>query len=364
MNLRATFEHPGRLATLTVFFSLLSVIVAQSKPPEPRRVFYKDLHPFGFITEAHGHTVGSFNDISFLSNDLLLVTVNTRTYGAVEPSFSDQPVSKLLLFDVSRGQLVMSTEMPLEKAEGSVRTTRGGKFVLLNESGLHLCSLELECGSPFPTRGPLFSSPQGTRIVVGGNARTPQKLLDGDMKEVAQFPWGNPNVVPGDSGLLIRQDGKLFVRFAGRPDQPLSFGGSGIWPEARFLNQETIADFESDKALAVARVDGTVLFRVPVTARWELAEVTTAASGSRFCLHQAGYTRLNSIVNFLDIDNGRPFNFESVSVISVDTGKVVLEQRWDPRPYVGLLAAPALSPDGRKLAIIRKGFLEVYDAKW
>jgi hypothetical protein len=183
------------------------------------------------------------------------------------------------------------------------------------------------------------------------------------MKEVAQFPWGNPNVVPGDSGLLIRQDGKLYVRFAGRPDQPLSFGGIGVWPEARFLNRETVSDFESDKALAVAKVDGTVLFRIPVTARWELAEVITAASGSRFCLHQAGYTTLNSIVNFLDIDNGRPFNFESVSVISVDTGKILLERRWDPRPYVGRLAAPALSPDARKLAIIRNGILEVYDAK-
>ncbi len=363
MNLRAAFEHRGRLVTLTFVFSLLSAIVVQSKPPEPKGIFYQDLHFFGFITEAHGRTIGSFTDINFLSSDLLLVTVNTRMYGSFEPSFSDQPISKLLLFDISRGQLVKSMEMPVEKAAGSVRATRGGQFVLLNESGLHRCSLDLECSLLFLTRGPLFSSPQGARLVVGGNAKTPQKLLDGEMNEVDQFPWGNLNVVPGDRGLLIRQDGKLHIRFAGRPDQPLSFGGGGIWPEARFLNQETIADFESDKALAVARGDGTVLFRVPVTARWELAELTTASSGSRFCLHQAGYTIQNSIINFLDIDNGRPFNFESVSIISVDTGKVVLEERWDPRPYVGLLAAPALSPDGRKLAIIRKGILEVYDAK-
>jgi hypothetical protein len=264
MNLlRATFEHTGRLVALIVVFSLLPAIVVQAEIPEPKRVFYQDLHTFGFITEGHGRTIGSFTDINFLSNDLLLITVNTRMYGAVVPSFSDQPVSKLLLFDISQGRLVRSTEMPVEKAEGSVRATRGGQFVLLNESGLRVCSVELECGSPFLTRGPLFAFPQGTRIVAGGNAKTPQKLLDGDMKELAQFPWNNPNVVPGDGGLLIRQDGKLYARFAGGSDQPLSFGGGGIWPEARFLNRETISDFESDKTLAIAKVDGTVLFRVP-----------------------------------------------------------------------------------------------------
>jgi hypothetical protein len=59
----------------------------------------------------------------------------------------------------------------------------------------------------------------------------------------------------------------------------------------------------------------------------------------------------------------RPFNFESVGVISVGTGKSLLEQRGDPRPYVGGLAPPALSSDCRKLAVIGKGFLEVYDVQ-
>ena len=34
---------------------------------------------------------------------------------------------------------------------------------------------------------------------------------------------------------------------------------------------------------------------------------------------------------------------------------------WDPRPYEGDLTDPALSPDGYKLAVIRKGRLEVFD---
>jgi len=141
----------------------------------------------------------------------------------------------------------------------------------------------------------------------------------------------------------------------------LPFGGLGIWPEARFLNGSTIADFESEKAIAVSAIDGTILFRVPVRARWHVAEVTTAASGSRFCLHEAGYTTLSSIVNFLDIDNARPLNFESIDVISIESRKSILELRWDPRPYVGYLSAPALSPNGHRLALIRDGYLEIFE---
>jgi hypothetical protein len=318
------------------------------------------LHPFGFLTETHGQIIGNFADINFLSDDLLLVTVNNRIYGGVVHSFTDQPVSKLLLFDVSRRSLLKTSEMLVEKAAGSVRSIRSGQFVLLNELGLHLCSRELDCGLPVITRGPLFVSPEGSRISVGGNSKTEQKLLDSALVELEHFPWMNPNVIPGDGSLLIRRDKKLYVRLPGKPDQLLPFGGGGIWPDARFLDRNTIADFESDKALAIARIDGTILFRVPVTARWHVTDIVTSPFGSRFCFHEAGYTTLNSVMNFYDIDDGRPLNFESVNVISVETGKSLLELRWDPRPYVGYPTTPALSPDGHKLAVIRNGFLEVF----
>jgi hypothetical protein len=87
----------------------------------------------------------------------------------------------------------------------------------------------------------------------------------------------NPNVIPGDGSLLIRRDKKLYVRLPGKPDQLLPFGGAGIWPDARFLDRNTIADFESDKALAIARIDGTILFRVPVTTRWHVTDILRLA---------------------------------------------------------------------------------------
>jgi hypothetical protein len=67
-------------------------------------------------------------------------------------------------------------------------------------------------------------------------------------------------------------------------------------------------------------MNGTVLFRVPVQARWEMPGVLASASGNRFCFHEKGYTAWNSFVNFLDIDHGRPVNFESIYVMSTDSG--------------------------------------------
>jgi hypothetical protein len=351
-----------RFAAILTILASLVVAVANGWPPERKALFRQDLHPFGFLTVAHGRSIASFTDINFLSDDLLLVTVNQRSYGPIEKLLSDQPPSTLLLFDVSQRVLLKTKEMSVEKASGSVMAVEGGQFILLNESGLRLCSQELECGLPFVTRGPLFVSPAGTRVAVGGNGQTEQELLDAaSLKELDRFAWHNPTIIPGEHSLLIRQGGKLYVRLPEHPDQQLSFGGSGVWPEARFLNDTTIADYESDKALAVAKIDGTILFRVPTSARWHVTEVATAASGSRFCFHEARYTTLNSVVNFLDIDSGRPFNFEEVRVLSTNSGKSLFELHWDPRPYIGYLSAPALSPNGRRLAVIRNGFLEIFE---
>jgi len=335
---------------------IFTAVVANGERGQPRPLFRQDLHPFGFLTEGSGRIAANYADINFLSADLVLVTVNNRVFEPVEKLFSDQPPSKLLLFDISLKSLLKSSEMSVEKAAGSVKAIRDGQFVLLNQSGLLLCSRDLECGPPLQTPGPLFVSPQRTRIAVGGNGRTEQKLLDAStLKELEHFSRSS-YIIPGDSGLLIRQDGKLYVRLPGKPDEQLSFGQAG------FLDEASIYYFESSRILAVAKTDGTVLFEIPVSTRSHVRQIVTAASGSRFCYYEAGYTAGNSFVNFLDIDSGRPLNFEQVKVLSIDSGKSLLELHWDPRPYKGPLSVPALSPNGRRLAVIRHGFLEVFEA--
>jgi hypothetical protein len=355
------FCHTTRAAVCFGFLTVC-VLVACRQSPGPSPTFRVDLRPYGFVTEkAPGEIAASFTDLNFLSNDLVLATVNNRVFGPVERADSDEPPSKLLQFEISGKRLLKNLDTPVEKHSDSVKAVQDGRFAMLNESGLRLCSHDFECGPPLPTHGPLLVSPAGTRIVVGGDGQTEQRLLDGaTLTELARFPPHN-SVVPCDGALLfIRKDHTVYVRPLGKPDRVLPFRDADFYPEVRCINQNSVAGFESDKALAVANMNGTVLFRVAVQARWEMPDVLASASGNRFCFHEKGYTAWNSFVNFLDIDHGRPVNFESISVMSTDSGAQVFELRWDPRPYMGTPVTPVLSPDGHKVAVIRHGILEVY----
>lgn len=358
-----------RLAVLLASIAVIALAGCRNVPKPTLRaqpVFRRDLRPFGFPTEAGGRIVGSYSDLNFLTDDMVLVTVNTRTYG-VDESHPDEPPTKFLLFDIARSSLLKTAEMPVDKATGSVRAAANGGFVVLNRAGLHLCSREMECGPELKGRAPLFVSPGRTRIAIAEIGKTGQTLLDGvALNQLQQFPWFDPAVVPGDNGLIVIEDDKLYVRLPGKPDQALPFNtgdlrSNGVWPQVGFLDASTIAALVSDKTLAVVGIDGKPRYRVPVRTRSHLAEVRTSMSGSRFCLHQAGYSFLGSILAFLDPD--RPFNYEAVNVMATDSGKSRFRLTWDPRPYTGNLSSPALSPNGHRVAFIRHGFLEIFEVR-
>jgi hypothetical protein len=355
-----TSRHATSLA-LGFCFLAVSMLASCQQPLGPIPTFRADLLPYGFIMEAPGEIAANYSDIAFLSDDLVLATVNNRVFAPVGRTDSDDPVSKLLLFEISGKRLLKVFDARLEKHADSVKSAQAGRFALLNESGLRLCSPDFDCGPPHPTKGPLRVSPSGARIVVGGAGQTEQKLLDGaTLTELARFAPDH-SVVPCDGALLfITKDRSVYVRPLGKPDRLLPFADVDFYPGVRCLNQSSIAGFESDKSLAVVSMDGPVLFRVPVRARWGMPEILASASGDRFCFHEKGYTAWNSFVNFLDIDHGRPVNFETVAVMSTDSGTQLFELGWDPRPYIGTPVTPALSPDGHRLAIIRHGILEVY----
>jgi hypothetical protein len=341
-----------------VFIGILAVLGQPSEPPSTFRV---DLRPYGFVTKIPVHAAAGYTNINFLSDDLVLVTVNNRLFGPLDRTFSDLPPSKFLLFEVSQNRFLKSIDMPLEKYPGSVKAVADGRFVILTKTGLQLCTRDLECRPPLPARGPLLVSPAGTRIAVVGNGNTDQVLLDGKtLNELARYARGNPSIVPCDGAILAIKDRKVYFRGSGQADRQLPFEDASVNPSARCINRKTVADFESNKKLAVASMDGHVLFRVPVRARWQMPEVVTSASETRFCFYEKGYTARNTFVNFLDIDEGRPVNFESISVMSTDSGKKLFELQWDPRPDARILTRPALSPDGRKIAVIRHGILEIF----
>jgi hypothetical protein len=131
----------------------------------------------------------------------------------------------------------------------------------------------------------------------------------------------------------------------------------GNFPESRFLNSELLAclDWYASEVV-VTGMDAKPIRRYAVAKAWRTKLISTA-SGTRFGILEHGYTLLNSLFNFLDIDDGRPENFQRVRVIDVSSGKELGLLEWDPRPS-GI--KPALSPSGRLIARVRAGILEVF----
>ena len=110
-----------------VFFAaaiLLTLAEAAQKPLIPDPIFREDLHPFGYPQKLPHKIVADYTDLAFLSDDLILVSINARYFAkSVELLNTDKPPSRLLLFDISQKMLIRSSERAVEKFMGSVHVT-------------------------------------------------------------------------------------------------------------------------------------------------------------------------------------------------------------------------------------------------
>jgi len=309
------------------------------------------------------------NSVVFLSDDLVLVVVNSQTMSRSETSRNlDSPNSKVLLVDIKEKKVVRSADLPIEKAEHSVIAISGQRFVLRNESGVFVCSVNMTCQKIEAASrvGYLLSSPMGKTFLSGGFTGADRILFDSDsMSPIDRFPPHDPLVVPGDEFFLIRylKTPKLYLKHAGSPPQETSigdYGGIGI-PYTRFLSPDLVAASESVNSLATARTDGRLIYRIPVRPWYEGSSIVTSAEGVRFGIYESFYSRLNSFVHFYDIDEGRAKDVERIRVFETKTGKLLFELTRDPRPYSNNLAEPALSRNGKHLAVIYRTKLEIYD---
>lgn len=279
-----------RIILATVTF--LALTGAYKQPPMPDPIFREDLHPFGYPIKLPYQSVADYTDLAFLSENLVLVSLNVRTFaGGAEPLNTTNPASTLLLFDVSRKMLLKSAQLSIEKFDGSVRATRDGRFVVLQGSEIRLCSEYLDCGTSksISGDGPMFVSPRGTRFMAGGNGQNRQELLDGDSLQTLNYFSFGQAAMPGDTAVLATRGRQLYLLRDGMPDELLSFSGGNIRLDAQFLSDEVFAIFEGSKTLSVVGLDGKVIYRIPVLPHWSGTDVVPAASGSRFCVHQKAY---------------------------------------------------------------------------
>jgi len=326
----------------------------------PDSIFREDLHPFGYPQPLPHQRLASYIELAFLSDDLILVSLNVRSsVNPVEPLNTDKPPSKLLLFDISQKVLVRSSERTIEKFWGSVRATHGGNFVVLDQSGIQLCSKNLECDPPSPIagNGPLFVSPRGSRIMAGGNGQNEQELLDADsLKPLNHFAFGQA-AMPGDTAVLATRGHQLYLLRDDAPDKLLSFPGGGIRLNALFLSDNVFATYENDRTLVGVDLDSKIKYRISVLPQWSGTNIIPAASGSRFCIHQNAYKVWGSKLSVSD--QYRTRDVDIYRIFDTYSGKELFHFEWDPRPYINTLGAPAISPSGSRLAVIHSGYLEI-----
>jgi hypothetical protein len=266
-------------------------------------VFRHDLRPLGLVTDKTGFFVYSNNDSVFLSNDLVLVSLN-RT--EVSPSFVSRPTTPgemaepptlLLVFSLSQKKMVSSITRPHSTFPGSLQGLLTEGWIAVSGSGVQLCSDRKKCTLPFPTNGELsLPSPSRDRW-----AEHHQSLL---------------------------------------------------------LNDERTVELQ-ESAAVVMTLDRTPVYQIPVRDVYRETSFVPCASGSRFLINEFAYTRLNSIVNFWDGKASRPRNLKRVRLFDVPSGKTLFERRWAPHRLDDDM--PALSPDGRRVALVKQGILEVYE---
>jgi hypothetical protein len=234
----------------------------------------------------------------FLSEDLLLVAINQAPVYYPHPLFEETPDAILVLLDVRNGKAPRTTHVPMFKSDDSMAPVLGGYFVVLTLSEVKLCSVDFQCDRAFPTNGPLWLSSDHTKVVVGGNLMTPRVVLDS--RTLAPVAGEDPAKIPAE------------------------------W-QGRFRRDRSFVDSTSS-------VDGARLMRV-----------------------ETRQTRWSKITNPLAGLGDPPYNSRRISVYDKQTGKELFTLQRDPRHYGGGLTSPALSPTGHRVALLRRGVVEVFE---
>ena len=132
---------------LALLVLLIVSFQPQSADAKDKSSFRAELKQFGYLNDA-----AEYSSLGFLSDDLLLVTINQRVSHAVDPLVTDEPPSTLVVFDLTTKQAVRRALMPVTKSARSVAPLVSGEFLVLSMSDVKMCSPDLHCEKSFPTK--------------------------------------------------------------------------------------------------------------------------------------------------------------------------------------------------------------------
>ncbi len=368
---------------------------APPPPPEPKPAVSIDVAPLGYKPPGTFYMTYRLSSaaLGFFDDDHLLFTF--RVGGLLkrlpgERANDDDQQIQAMVFDLATGNVVQKAEWRMHDRSQYLWPYKDGKFLVRMRDSLFLIdpSLTLE---PYMT----FSTPMRTLQIspnrqlmavetdepekIESEADAPRSLGAGQPVKVSILPLGSKtpivekegqsaSLLPlmGDGLLdLLEGKGQAFwvmrdVPFHGDP-RIVARIKSVCQPSARPVSASVVlmvgcyGDGDSREVIAVSTDQGE-LWRDRWQNRFVWGWFDSAENGSRFLYESIAVSRPISAFDALYPED---ITGQIVGVYDTESGKLTLVRDVSPVLTAGQNAA--LSADGKRFAVLRKGAIEVYD---
>ena len=368
---------------------------APAPPPEPKPTVSIDVMALGYRPPGAFYMTYRLSSaaLGFFDDDHLLFTFRVggllkRVPG--DPEDDDDQQIRAVVLDLRTGKVVKKTEWRMHDRLQYLWPFDDGNFLVRERDSLFLTGKTLEL-EPYLTFGTgvqhIQISPDRKLMVVEtdepeklrSQAAEPRSLGLGEPVRVMILPVGSktpiaesdgpePTALPlMGEGLLDMLEGKAPGYWAMR-DVP--FHGearlvtevkSGCRPSVKPLSA-TVVLVEgcyldgTDHAIEAVSMDGRELWRDRWQNRYVWPWFDMARNGTRFAYESIA---VNRPVSSFDAIYPEDVVAQMVGVYDTESGKLLLVR--DVSPVLTAGQNVALSPDGKRFAVLRNGAIEVYD---
>lgn len=358
------------ISLLTAVLATFSLAIVAAEKPKPS--LRLDLRPFNYRLDPQ---LADRTRLGFLSDSLIVVNIDQKPLlvpvpgenrpGQASPGGpSSLPPIETVVFDLETKKPVARGRLGGNRLARNFAPTHDGKFVVRTYTDLRLFGANLAVLATYPLPpGPTWAdfqvTPSGRRIVVPDGDWI--LMLDADsLERIQEIPAARhyamvfSDTARLDLGLKPGTDDAVYLRFPGRPAKLLFQTPDSSSISVEFLTDDHVY-VERDASAVVLSTEGKQLYALKL--RGEVHRVHACLGGQGFALESWGVTLAGRLLHPFD-RSGRRVDREFVEVFDTSTGRKVFEMEWSPRRYVSDVA---LSPDGHRLAVVRGGFLEIYD---
>lgn len=364
--------------------------------PEPQPAIHIPVAPLGFLPPSKFYLTYRLSSVSlgFIDDDHLLFTFRIggllRRLPSDEDGDDDQEIRAVVL-DLKTGQVIRRAEWRMHDRSQYLWPVADGKFLLRIRDRLYLTdeSLVLQPYLSFPTGlRAVQITPNRQMMVVEHNAppritlntsgdEAPQKdppvkvdiLPPGSKVADVTSQMTQPRALPlmENSFLEVlpaKQAGVFAVAsvpFHGKP-HILAEMKADCQPDLQPVSSNVVLlmgcyQGDADRPIvAISAQDGKELWQDSWGSKYVWGWFTYAENGSRFAYESLEVNRPVTLFDALDASD---VTAQMAGVYDTATGKLVLVR--DASPVLTAGQNIALSPDGTRFAILRRGAVEIYD---